>query len=111
MAKKIKKITLIEIQKKVDQEINKILKIDNSKKKQKNLKFKKKPLIGNASLLKSIELVTLCVSLEDYSESFNFQFDWTSDSAMSRTTSFLKDNQTLAKEFYQQWTKSNKVNF
>ena len=43
------------------------------------------PLIGSGSLLDSMKLVELCLILEDKASALGFEFDWTSDSAMSRS--------------------------
>ena len=46
------------------------------------------PLIGDGSVLDSIKLVQLCLSLEDKAIEFGFDFDWTSDTAMSKSVVF-----------------------
>lgn len=60
------------------------------------------PLIGSTSLLDSMKLVELCVALEDKATELGFQFDWTSDSAMSRSRSMFRTAGTLANEFINQ---------
>ena len=44
-------------------------------------------LIGSDSLLDSMKLVEVCIKLEDLAEEHGFEFDWTSDSAMSKSRS------------------------
>ena len=64
-------------------------------------------LIGTDPLLDSMGLVELCISLEDLSsDEYDFDFDWTSEKAMSATKSMFRSVASLAEEFYEQW-KSN----
>ena len=60
------------------------------------------PLIGSQAQLDSIRLVSLCLTLEDLSEQFGFEFDWTSENAMSKSKGMFKDVSTLSKEFARQ---------
>lgn len=60
------------------------------------------PLMGQEGLLDSILLVELCVGLEDRSSELGFEFDWTSDSAMSRSRSIFITVESLAQEFHNQ---------
>jgi hypothetical protein len=57
------------------------------------------PLIGDRSVLDSMRLVELCLLLEDAAREQGFEFDWTSDSAMSRSRSMFKSVGALAGEF------------
>lgn len=57
------------------------------------------PLIGNGSVLDSMKLIELCLSLEDMASELGFEFDWTSDAAMSRSRSMFRTAGTLATEF------------
>jgi acyl carrier protein len=57
------------------------------------------PLIGGESLLDSMKLVELCLSLEDKASDLGFDFDWTSDAAMSRSRSMFRTAGALAIEF------------
>ena len=59
-------------------------------------------LIGKDSLLDSISLVEVCIQLEDLSDKYNFEFDWTSEFTMSRSRSIFRNVKTLAKEFARQ---------
>jgi hypothetical protein len=56
-------------------------------------------LIGPEKIIDSLGLVQLCVSLEDLGEEFGFNFDWTSEVAMSRSQSMFRNLQSLIDEF------------
>lgn len=60
------------------------------------------PLIGGESLLDSMRLVELCLALEDKSVELAFTFDWTSDTAMSKSRSMFRTAGSLANEFINQ---------
>ncbi len=57
------------------------------------------PLLGDGSVLNSMRLVELCLKLEDMATDLNFEFDWTSDAAMSRSRSMFRTAGSLAQEF------------
>jgi hypothetical protein len=57
------------------------------------------PLIGGESVLDSMKLVELCLALEDEATEIGFEFDWTSDAAMSRSRSMFRTAGSLAEEF------------
>lgn len=57
------------------------------------------PLVGDRSVLDSMRLVELCLLLEDAARERGFEFDWTSDSAMSRSRSMFRCIGALASEF------------
>jgi len=57
------------------------------------------PLIGGESVLDSMKLVELCLALEDKASEMGFEFDWTSDAAMSRSRSMFRTAGSLATEF------------
>ena len=59
-------------------------------------------LIGGNSLIDSIKLVEICLALEDKADEIGFEFDWTSDSAMSKSRSIFRSVKTLAQEFANQ---------
>ena len=59
-------------------------------------------LVGNGAILDSMGLVELCIRLEDKALAEGFQFDWASESAMSRSASIFKDVQSLAAELVRQ---------
>ncbi len=57
------------------------------------------PLIGDGKALDSMKLVELCLALEDMALEMGFEFDWTSESAMSRSRSMFRTAGALADEF------------
>ena len=59
-------------------------------------------LIGGDKILDSMQLVELCLELEDKAEKIGFEFDWTSDVAMSRSRSMFRTAGSLADEFVSQ---------
>lgn len=62
----------------------------------------KSVLMGDGGMFDSILLIELCVGLEDRSSELGFEFDWTSDAAMSRSRSMFGTVESLAQEFYNQ---------
>ena len=60
------------------------------------------PLIGSESLLDSMKLVELCLVLEDKAADLGFEFDWTSDDAMSKSRGMFRTAGSLAIEFISQ---------
>lgn len=60
------------------------------------------PLIGGESVLDSMKLIELCLALEDKATYMGFEFDWTSDAAMSRSRSMFRTAGSLATEFISQ---------
>jgi acyl carrier protein len=60
------------------------------------------PLIGGQSVLDSMKLVELCLALEDKAAEIGFDFDWTSDAAMSRSRSMFRTAGSIAAEFVSQ---------
>lgn len=61
-------------------------------------------LIGTNSILSSLGLVSLCTKLEDEALDLeeSFEFDWTSEKAMSNMHSIFRTPKTLAQEFLRQ---------
>jgi len=59
-------------------------------------------LIGGESLLDSMKLVEVCIALEDVADENGFDFDWTSEMAMSKSRSMFRTVQSLAEEFLNQ---------
>lgn len=59
-------------------------------------------LIGGESLLDSMKLVEVCLALEDVADEHGFEFDWTSESAMSKSRSMFRSVAALAEEFANQ---------
>ncbi len=68
------------------------------------------PLIGASGVLDSMKLVELCLALEDKAEALGFQFDWTSDKAMSEHAGMFRTIQSLADEFDRQMRLAGKAN-
>ena len=56
-------------------------------------------LIGSDSLLDSMKLVEVCLSLEDLADEHGFEFDWTSNVALSKSRSIYRTVASLAEEF------------
>ena len=59
-------------------------------------------LIGGESLLDSMKLVEVCLLLEDLADEHGFEFDWTSEAAMSKSQSMFRSVAALAEEFSNQ---------
>lgn len=59
-------------------------------------------LLGDGSVLDSMKVVTLCIALEDLAADYGFDFDWTSDAAMSRSRSMFRTAGSLVEEFMNQ---------
>ena len=62
-------------------------------------------LIGDGGIIDSMGIVELCLFLEDKAQTLNFEFDWTSDSAMSNSRSMFKSVESLADTFIEQINK------
>jgi hypothetical protein len=60
------------------------------------------PLLGDDGALGSMKLLELCLSLEDMATGLGFEFDWTSEEAMSKSRSMFRTAGTLANEFLSQ---------
>ena len=59
-------------------------------------------LIGKDATLDSMKLVELCLALEDKATDLKFEFDWTSETAMSKSRSLFRTVSSLAEEFHAQ---------
>ena len=59
-------------------------------------------LIGGESLLDSMKLVEVCLALEDLADEHGFEFDWTSEAAMSKSRGMFRSVTALAEEFASQ---------
>lgn len=59
-------------------------------------------LIGEDKILDSMALVELCLKLEDLALMYDFEFDWTSDEAMSVSRSMFRTLKSLTDEFIRQ---------
>lgn len=60
------------------------------------------PLIGDGKVLDSMGLVELCLRLEDRAMELGFSFDWTSETAMSKSRSMFRTAGALQEEFNRQ---------
>ena len=60
------------------------------------------PLIGDDRALDSMKLLELCLALEDLATSLGFEFDWTSETAMSKSRSMFRTVGALSSEFLSQ---------
>ena len=59
-------------------------------------------LIGEQRSIKSVELVELLLSLEEYVEDkLNVEFDWSGDTAMSERRSILRSVDTLSQHIFE----------
>jgi acyl carrier protein len=61
------------------------------------------PLIGGTNAIDSMKLVELCLALEDKASEIGFEFDWTSETALSQSRSMFRSIQALAEEFSNQY--------
>ena len=59
-------------------------------------------LIGGEALLDSLQLVEVCLALEDLAEEHGFEFDWTTEATMSESHSIFRNVSALAVEFANQ---------
>ena len=59
----------------------------------------KTKLISDESILDSMGIVEVCVALEDFADEHGFEFDWTSEDAMSKSRSMFRNVISLAEEF------------
>ena len=59
-------------------------------------------LIGGEAILDSMKLVEVCLALEDLADERGFEFDWTSETAMSKSRSMFRSVSALAAEFANQ---------
>ena len=91
-------LIVIEV-KKVIEIINKILSQNNKNTIQLNPQT---ILIGGIPEFDSMNIVQLCLALEEESNNHGFEFDWTSEKAMSNINSIFKNPQTLTDEFNRQ---------
>ena len=66
-------------------------------------------LIGGDSCIDSMNLVQICIALEDRSKKDNFEFDWTSEKAMSSMNSIFKTPNSIADEFNKQLMNQKKA--
>lgn len=62
-------------------------------------------LIGDGRVLDSLGLVELCLRLEDRASELGFEFDWTSEVAMSQSKGMFRTVGSLQAEFSRQQEK------
>ena len=60
-------------------------------------------LVGGDAAIDSMGLVQLCLALEEKASENGFDFDWTSEKAMSAMNSFFKSPKAIADEFNRQY--------
>lgn len=60
------------------------------------------PLLNGDIAIDSMVLIQLCIALEEKSNDFGFDFDWTSEKAMSSMNSIFKTPKSLSEEFNRQ---------
>ncbi len=65
-------------------------------------------LVGGNSMLDSMGLVQTCIALEDKSQEHGFNFDWTSEKAMSTMSSVFRTPSSLVQEYNRQLKESLK---
>lgn len=63
------------------------------------------PIYGQDGCFDSMGLIELCLRLEDFALELGFEFDWTSDAAMSNSRSIFKDVSSLCHNFLNQKNK------
>lgn len=68
----------------------------------KEILFEEESEIMDYPEIDSMILVQLCIALEDIANKEGFNFDWTSEKAMSKLNSIFKSPKTLAREFNRQ---------
>ena len=61
----------------------------------------KTPLIGT-EIIDSMKLVELCLALEEKAVKLDFEFDWTSATAMSKSRGMFRTVESLINEFINQ---------
>jgi len=59
-------------------------------------------LVGGNTMLDSMKLVEVCLELEDLAEENGFEFDWTSETAMSKSRGMFRTIDALTNEFVNQ---------
>jgi acyl carrier protein len=59
-------------------------------------------LVGGEAVIDSMGLVQLCLALEEKASENGFDFDWTSEKAMSAMHSIFKTPKAIADEFNRQ---------
>ena len=65
------------------------------------------PLIGGNSIIDSMNLVQICIALEEKAQEDGFDFDWTSEKAMSTLNSIFRSPKSLNDEYNLQMNQKN----
>ena len=60
------------------------------------------PLVGGESHLNSMKLVEVCIALEDVAEDQGFEFDWRSETALSKSRGMFRTILSLSEELSSQ---------
>ncbi len=60
------------------------------------------PIIGNNSPIDSMGLIQVCMALEEKAEANGFEFDWTNESAMSKSQGIFRSVDALSDEILSQ---------
>lgn len=68
----------------------------------KEIDIKSNSSLLGGELIDSMTLVQICLRLEEEADKQNFDFDWTSEKAMSNMNSIFKSVDTLCEEFNKQ---------
>ena len=87
---------------KLEKRILNIIKEESESRQQISLKSN---LIGRNAVIDSKGLVGVCLSLEDLSNELGFEFDWTSENAISKKFSMFRTAGTLIEGFKKQQKK------
>ena len=66
-------------------------------------------ILNSDNNIDSVTLVQLCIALEEKSNSFGFDFDWTSEKAMSSMNSIFRTPKSISDEFNNQLLNQKKV--
>ena len=65
------------------------------------------PLIGGNSIIDSMNLVQICIAVEEKAQEDGFDFDWTSEKAMSTLNSIFRSPKSLNDEYNLQMNQKN----
>ena len=72
---------------------------------EKKLNLNSESILLGGGEIDSMDLVQICIRLEEEADKYNFDFDWTSEKAMSNMNSMFKTVQSLTDEFNNQKNK------
>ena len=74
---------------------------------EKKLNLNSESILLGGEDIDSMSLVQICIRLEEEADKSNFEFDWTSEKAMSNMNSMFKTIQSLTDEFNNQRINDN----